>query len=110
MKIYTILVYEVKSEDGGRVIVFLNTLLARKKRGYYAMKYTFYAILDYKGDKKVLFKCKEMEEQHCLTMTQFLPNQYGGALISYYMVSKDYTQIFELSYGCICSILKFDED
>lgn len=74
------------------------------------MKYTFYAISDYHGEKKVLFKCKNMEENDCLTLSRFLPNQYGDALMSYYMVSDDFKRIIELSYGRIVSILKFDED
>ena len=79
------------------------------------MKYTFYAISEYvmsdnHGEKKVLFKCKNTEENDCLTLSRFLPNQYGDMLMSYYIVSEDYKRIIELSYGRVVSILKFDED
>lgn len=74
------------------------------------MKYTFYAISDFRGNKTVLFKCKDMEENDCLTLSRFLPNQYSDKLMSYYLISEDYSRILELSYGHIVSILKFNED
>lgn len=74
------------------------------------MKYRFYAITDFRGNKKVLFKCKGMTENDCLTLSRFLPNQYDDKLMSYYIISEDYSSILELSYGRVVSILKFDED
>ena len=74
------------------------------------MKYTFYAISDFYGDKTVLFKCKDMEENDCLTLSRFLPHKYSNKEMSYYILSNDYNRIIELSYGRVVSILKFDED
>lgn len=74
------------------------------------MKYRFYAIMDFCGNKKVLFKCKDMSENDCLTLSRFLPNQCGNKFMFYYIISEDYSIILELSYGRVVSILKFDED
>lgn len=73
------------------------------------MKYTFYAILDFHGDKKVLFKCKDMEENDCIILSGFLPRKYSDKKMSYYIFSNNYNRIIELSCGRIVSILKFDE-
>lgn len=73
------------------------------------MKYRFYAITDFHGNKKVLFKCKGMTEYDCLTLSSFLPSRHGDNELSYYIVSEDYLCILELSFGRVVSILKFDE-
>lgn len=74
------------------------------------MKYRFYAITDFHGNKKVFFKFKDITQNDCLTLSSFLPNQYGDNLLSYYLVSEDYSHIVEISQGHVVSILKFDED
>lgn len=74
------------------------------------MKYTFYAISNFQGDKKVLFKCKDMEENDCLILSRFLPHKYSDKEMYYYIFSNDHGRIIELSYGRIVSILKFDAE
>lgn len=72
------------------------------------MNYTFYAISSYNGNMEIIFKCRNMSEYDCLTLSRFLPNKSANKEMIYYILSNDYNRLFELSSGRIVSILKFE--
>lgn len=72
------------------------------------MRYTFYAISDFHGEKTILFKCKDMKERDCLILSGLLPNKYRDKEMYYYIFSNDHNYLIELAEGYVVSILKFE--